>query len=87
MADSALKAVETANSYGSTNAGYGIGMANQGAMATLASNIYNAVVSGMAGVSGGKGDTVIMIDGKEVFRVVQNESRKSGVAISNGAFA
>ena len=87
MADSALKAVETANSYGSTNAGYGIGMANQGAMATLASNIYNAVVSGMANVGGGNGDTVIMIDGKEVFRVVQNESRKSGVAISNGAFA
>ena len=95
MAKASVKAISTTNemmNYSgnvptTTNVGYGIGMANQGAMATLASNIYNAVVSGMAGVSGGKGDTVIMIDGKEVFRVVQNESRKSGVAISNGAFA
>lgn len=87
MADSALKAVETANSYGSTNAGYGIGMANQGAMATLASNIYNAVASGMANLVTDKGDTVVMIDGKEIYRVVRNEERKAGVAISNGTFA
>ena len=95
MANASVKAISTTNemmNYSgnvptTTNAGYGIGMANQGAMASLASNIYNAVVSGMAGVSGGNGDTVIMIDGKEVFNVVQSESRKSGVAISNGAFA
>ena len=86
MADSALQAVQTANAYGSTNAGYGIGMANTSSMATLASNIYNAVVSGMAGV-GGQGDTIVMIDGKEIYRVVRNEERKAGVSISNGAFA
>lgn len=70
-----------------SNAGYGIGMANEGAMASLASNIYQAVVSGMAMSNGNGGDTVIMIDGREVFRVVQSEARKNGVQISNGAFS
>lgn len=94
MANSALKAVETANATLSnnvsvpttTNAGYGIGVANQSAMMNLASNIYNAVVSGIAGLDIGGGDTVIMIDGKEVFRVVKKEERKSGIPIGNGAF-
>ena len=87
MAASALQATQNAGAYTSTNVGYGIGMANQGAMMNLAGNMYNAIVNGLANVGVGKGDTVVMIDGKEVFRVVQNESRKSGVAISNGAFA
>lgn len=95
MAQSAIKAVNTANSYftngmsipTTTNAGYNVGMANQGAMASLASNIYNAVVSGLANSNNEKGDTVVMIDGKEIYRVVRKEERKSGVAISNGAFS
>lgn len=94
MANSALKAVETANATLSnnvsvpttTNAGYGIGVANQSAMMNLASNIYNAVVSGIAGLDIGGGDTIVMIDGKEVFRVVKKEERKSGIPIGNGAF-
>ena len=87
MATSALQATQNAGAYTSTNVGYGIGMANQGAMMNLAGNMYNAIVNGLANVGGGKGDTVIMIDGKEVFRVVQKEARNSGVSISNGAFA
>lgn len=95
MANSALKAVETANDTlasdmsvpATTNAGYGVGVANEGALMTLASNIYNAVVSGVAGIGNGVGgDTIVMIDGKEVFRVVKKEERKSGIAIGNGAF-
>ena len=72
------------------NSGYGIGAANEGAMANLASNIYQAVVSGMAGANignGNGGDIKVIIDGKEVFKVVQAESRKRGVAISNGTFS
>ena len=72
-----------------SNAGYGIGMNNESAMASLASNIYQAVVSGMATYSGnadGK-PMVVMIDGKEVFTVVQSEARKQGASISNGAFS
>ena len=72
------------------NAGYGVGYANEGAMASLASNIYQAVVSGMSnaniGTSNG-GDIKVIIDGKEVFKAVQTESRKRGVAISNGTFS
>lgn len=70
-----------------SNAGYNIGMNNESAMASLASNIYQAVVSGMATYGGNNGDTVVMIDGREVFRVVQSEARKNGVQISNGAFS
>ena len=95
MANSALKAVETANSTinggasvpTSTNAGYGVGVANQGAMMNLASNIYQAVVSGMATAGSNNGDIVLTCDGKEFFRIVRNEQRKSGIAIGNGAFA
>lgn len=96
MANSALKAVETANSAigggasvpTSTNAGYGVGVANEGAMMSLASNIYQAVVSGMATAGGNNGgDIVLAVDGKELFRVVRNQERKSGIAIGNGAFA
>ena len=94
MATSALKAVETANAtlYNGTaipttaNTGFGIGVANEGAMMSLVSGIYNAVASGMTGANNEKGDTAIMIDGKEVFRVVKKEERKSGIAIGNGAF-
>jgi hypothetical protein len=71
-----------------SNAGYGIGAMNNEAMATLASNIYQAVVSGMATYGNGNGgDTIITIDGREVFRVVQSEARKNGATISNGAFS
>lgn len=72
------------------NAGYAIGAANEGAMASLASNIYQAVVGGMSTVanSGSVGNDIkVVIDGKEVFKAVQTESRKRGVAISNGAFS
>lgn len=97
MAKMSLQAIRTSNAMfnsgvsipSGTNAGYGIGMANEGAMASLASNIYQAVVSGMAtygGASEGR-DIKVVIDGKEVFTAVQTESRKRGVAISNGAFS
>ena len=97
MAKLSLQAIRTSNAMfnsgvsipSGTNAGYGIGMANEGAMASLASNIYQAVVSGMAtygGASEGR-DIKVIIDGKEVFTAVQTESRKRGVAISNGAFS
>ena len=74
----------------SNNVGYGIGMANERSMASLASNIYPAVVSGMSALNlntGNGGDVKVIIDGREVFKVVQTESRKQGVAISNGAFS
>ena len=68
--------------------GMGIGISNGGSMANLASQIYTAVVSGMSVVAETmKGGTKVIIDGKEVFTVVQNEERKNGVAISNGAFS
>ena len=85
MARDSLKAVETANAYTRSNAGYGIGASNQGAMADFMSNIYNAFASAMTGINT-KGDTIVMIDGKEVFRVVQKQARENGVAIGNGAF-
>lgn len=70
------------------NAGYAIGAANEGAMASLASNIYQAVVGGMATANlNGERETNIIIDGKEVFKAVETEKRKRGVAISNGAFS
>ena len=86
MAQSSLNAVETANAYTTSNAGYGIGASNQGAMADFMSNMYNAFASAMTGINA-KGDTIVMIDGKEVFRAVQRQERNSGIAIGNGAFA
>ena len=75
----------------STNAGYNISAANTNAMASLAGNIYQAVVSGMSNArintTSDNGDIKVIIDGKEVFKAVQTESRKRGVAISNGAFS
>lgn len=73
----------------STTTNYGVGMANEGAMASLASNIYQAVVSGMANVGGvaNGGDIKVIIDGKEVFKAVQTEQRKRGAVVSNGAFS
>lgn len=74
-----------------TNAGYNISAANTSAMASLAGNIYQAVVSGMSNArintTSDSGDIKVIIDGKEVFKAVQTESRKRGVAISNGAFS
>ena len=71
-----------------SNAGYGIGAMNESAMATLASNIYQAVVSGLATYNGSENkDVKVIIDGKEVFTVVQTEARKRGATISNGAFS
>ena len=73
------------------NAGYNVRAANEGAMMSLAGNIYQAVVSGMSNArintTGESGDIKVIIDGKEVFKAVQTESRKRGVAISNGAFS
>ena len=96
MANASIDAVKTADSYftgnvsgigTTTNAGYGIGMANTNSMATLAGNIYNAVVSGMSVVAEQfGGETKVIIGGKEVYRVVQKEKRNSGIAIGNGAF-
>ncbi len=71
-----------------SNAGYGIGAMNESAMATLASNIYQAVVGGLATYNGSENkDIKVIIDGKEVFTVVQTEARKRGATISNGAFS
>jgi hypothetical protein len=71
------------------NSGYGIGMANGMAMESLASNIYQAVVSGISNASANteSSDIKVIIDGKEVFKAVQAESRKRGVAISNGTYS
>ena len=96
MAEKSVKAAKISNNmFGgfsiptSNNAGYNIGAMNNGAMASLASNMYQAVVSGMSAVAlaDGDRDVKIIIDGKEIFNVVQSESRKRGVAISNGAFS
>ena len=71
-----------------TGIGYGVGMANADAMSSLASSVYQAVVSGMNIVADSINDRDInvLIDGKAVFKTVQTESRKRGVAISNGTF-
>ena len=73
----------------SSGVGYGIGMSNDTAMASLASQVYQAVVSGMEVVADSleNRDIKVLINGKEVFKAVQTEQRKSGVAISNGAFS
>ena len=73
----------------SSGVGYGIGMSNDTAMASLASQVYQAVVSGMEVVADSleNRDIKVLINGKEVFKAVQTEQRKSGVAISNGTFS
>ena len=72
----------------SANVGYGIAGANGEAMANLASSVYQAVVSGMATANlNGDRETNIIIDGKQVFKVVQSEERKRGASISNGTFS
>ena len=73
----------------SSGVGYGIGMSNDTAMASLASQVYQAVVSGMEVVADSleNRDIKVLINGKEVFKAVRTEQRKSGVAISNGAFS
>ena len=73
-----------------TNAGYAVGASNEGAMASLASSIYQAVVSGMSNATlntGNDRETNIIIDGKRIFKVVESEKRKRGATISNGAFS
>ena len=79
----------TANVPSVSNSNYGVGVANQGAMASLASSVYQAVVNGMATANVGNSDKDIkvVIDGKEVFKAVQTEQRKRGAVISNGAFS
>lgn len=87
MASATVSAVNTAGAYTTSNVGYGVGVANQGSMMNLASNIYNAVVSGIAGLNTGNKEMVVTCDGKVLFKIVNGEARKSGVQISNGAFA
>ena len=87
MATSALNATMNAGAYTTSNVGYGVGVANQGSMMNLASNIYQAVVSGIAGLNTGNKGMVVTCDGKVLFKIVNDEARKSGVQISNGAFA
>jgi len=97
MANAALKAANTdpmaingsVSMTSSTGISYGIGAANEGAMAGLASSIYQAVAGGMSAIGGyaGQGDIKVIIDGKEVFKAVQTEQRKRGAVISNGAFS
>ena len=72
----------------SSNVGYGIAGANGEAMANLASSVYQAVVSGMATANlNGDRETNIIIDGKQVFKAVETEKRKRGVAVGNGTFS
>ena len=72
----------------SANVGYGIAGANGEAMASLASSVYQAVVSGMATANlNGDRETNIIIDGKQVFKAVETEKRKRGVAVGNGTFS
>lgn len=96
MAEMSLKAMRTTQDMFSgfsvptnNNAGYGVGAMNESAMMNMASTIYQAVASGISTINlnGDDRDIKVIIDGKEVFTVVQTESRKRGVAISNGAFS
>lgn len=95
MAYKSVQAIQTTNSMFSgvsiptrNNMGYGMGAMNEGAMASLASNIYQAVVSGVSTLNLNEDREVnVIIDGKEVFKVVQSEARKRGADISNGAFS
>lgn len=96
MAEMSLKAMRTTQGMFSgfsvptnNNAGYGVGAMNESAMMNMASTIYQAVASGISTINlnGDDRDIKVIIDGKEVFTVVQTESRKRGVAISNGAFS
>ena len=96
MANASLKAMQfnpmtkaILSAPSTSNIGYGISAANEGAMASIASNIYQAVVSGMSTAKVGDNDKEInvIIDGNKVFKAVQTQSRKRGVAISNGAFS
>lgn len=96
MAEMSLKAMRTTQGMFSgfsvptnNNAGYGVGAMNEGAMMNMASTIYQAVASGIStlNLNGDDRDIKVIIDGKEVFKVVQKEQRDRGVAISNGAFS
>lgn len=96
MAELSLKAMRTTQGMFSSfsvptnnNAGYGVGAMNESAMMNMASTIYQAVASGISTINlnGDDRDIKVIIDGKEVFTAVQTESRKRGVAISNGAFS
>lgn len=96
MAEMSLKAMRTTQGMFSgfsvptnNNAGYGVGAMNESAMMNMASTIYQAVASGIStlNLNGDDRDIKVIIDGKEVFTAVQTESRKRGVAISNGAFS
>lgn len=96
MAEMSLKAMRTTQGMFSgfsvptnNNAGYGVGAMNESAMMNMASTIYQAVVSGIStlNLNGDDRDIKVIIDGKEVFKVVQKEQRDRGVAISNGAFS
>lgn len=96
MAEMSLKAMRTTQGMFSgfsvptnNNAGYGVGAMNESAMMNMASTIYQAVASGISTINlnGDDRDIKVIIDGKEVFTAVQTESRKRGVAISNGAFS
>lgn len=58
-------------------------------MSNMALLVYEAVNTALQSNktdSTAQGDTKIYINGREIFKVVQEESRKNGVAISNGAF-
>ena len=73
-----------------SNSRYAVSASNESAMANLASSIYQAVVNGMINANAGEGkggDIKVIIDGKEVFKTVQAESRKRGYAIGNGTFS
>jgi len=96
MAEMSLKAMRTTQGMFSgfsvptnNNAGYGVGAMNESAMMNMASTIYQAVASGISTINlnGDDRDIKVIIDGKEVFTAVQTESRKRGVAISNGTFS
>lgn len=96
MAEMSLKAMRTTQGMFSgfsvptnNNAGYGVGAMNESAMMNMASTIYQAVASGISTINlnGDDRDIKVIIDGKAVFTAVQTESRKRGVAISNGAFS
>jgi uncharacterized linocin/CFP29 family protein len=96
MAEMSLKAMRTTQGMFSgfsvptnNNAGYGVGAMNESAMMNMASTIYQAVASGIStlNLNGDDRDIKVIIDGKEVFKVVQKEERNRGVAISNGAFS
>lgn len=91
-----IKNVDTTSVYNPMNYSVAIPTLSNGStrgsvegMANVSSVVYEAITTALQTVPNGnsnQGDTKIYINGREVFKVVQEEARRNGVTISNGAF-